>query len=514
MALIWLYTSVSAVITTCFLTVLFILALFSNLLVSHFKGAKDKRDTRSSKTPIRPRKQSRVSSANSETPLSIEVDTLNNIEYDHIISSVDTRPATYQKEEPNISGSVNDIEMQENPFADVLNAEDLRLVPDLNYYYSQYGLQIDEYSVETEDGFFLDLWHLRLKNAETIAQDRHPMLLLHGLLQSSGSFASGGRKSLAYFLHQSGFDVWMGNNRCGFHPRWNGAHVRGQEKWNWDMNAMIEFDLKALVSSVLEKTHKPKITLIAHSQGTTQTFMGLVNGERIFKDGFNLNDKLENFVALAPAIYPGPLLEEKSFVKFMVNYINSPFVFGKKSFLPLMMTMRNLMVGSKLFSFLSYIMFNYLFDWNDTLWDRDLRDRHFLFSPVSISVKLMVWWLSSDSSVIGFNNGSGKIFPDALTFFPVEDESPKNGNEHCHVNKTRQNTRHFPRILMFIPKQDRLVDGERLINHFVNHEPHSLYKLWYIDEYSHLDVLWAHDVIERIGKPILANIRLPERPIP
>lgn len=54
-----------------------------------------------------------------------------------------------------------------------------------------------------------------------------------------------------------------------------------------------------------------------------------------------------------------------------------------------------------------------------------------------------------------------------------------------------------PNIYLFVPKQDRLVDGERLINHFVNVESSVNYKIWYIDEYAHIDVLWAHDVIER-----------------
>ena len=76
------------------------------------------------------------------------------------------------------------------------------------------------------------------------------------------------------------------------------------------------------------------------------------------------------------------------------RHIDNRWVFGNKSFVPMMMEMRNLLAGHKIFSFLSYVMFNYLFNWNDILWDRPLRDRHFLFSPVHISVKLMQWWLS------------------------------------------------------------------------------------------------------------------------
>ncbi|SCU96775.1 LANO_0E14334g1_1 [Lachancea nothofagi CBS 11611] len=509
MALNAVYTLVSAVVTTCFLTVLFVLSLWHNLVVAHFKR-KDPRDTRSSKSNINYRNRSRNCSAASCIPLVIEVDDVNNIEYDHHITSPDTRPETTTSSNPD--SSLNNKEQNnenENPFSNVLNAEDMKLVADLKYYYKGYGISIEEFKVETEDGFVLDLWHFKpAEEDRPINTERHPMLLLHGLLQSAGSFASGGRKSLAHYFYESRFDVWLGNNRCGLNPQWNEKLIKGEDKWNWDMRKMAQYDLQALVSSVLQKSQKEKLTLVAHSQGTTQGFMGLINSETIYGNDFRLIDKVENFVALAPAVYPGPLLEEKYFVRFMSKFIDTPFVFGKSSFMPQMMAMRSLLVGSKVFSFLSYVMFNYLFDWNDTLWDRPLRDRHFLFSPVSISVKLMEWWLSQDPRKQSFKTYANNIFPERKTWFPTQQDPLRQESLH-HANYERQSTSDFPRILMFIPRQDRLVDGERLINHFANFEPHSLYKIWYIDEYSHLDVLWAHDVIDRIGKPILENIRLP-----
>ena len=173
----------------------------------------------------------------------------------------------------------------------------------------------------------------------------------------------------------------------------------------------------------------------------------------------------------------------------------------------MMMAMRKLMVGGKLFSFLSYIMFNYLFDWNDALWDKPIRDRHFLFSPVNVSVNLMQWWLSSDPKSPSFKHGSHLVFPDDKIWFPVEDKNTGLESKECHLNPEKPSASHFPRILMFIPKQDRLVDGERLINHFINKENHDIFKIWYIDEYSHLDVLWANDVITRIGVPLVESLR-------
>ncbi|KAL3235138.1 hypothetical protein RNJ44_02926 [Nakaseomyces bracarensis] len=421
--------------------------------------------------------------------------------------SRDTRPASYAKiVEQNVSNTPINIDdkttnvkensdfihfdhMTNNPFDNLILAEDLNLVPQLKYYYNQYNIDIEEFKVTTKDGYIIDLWHLKNRDhkfgssgassAQT-SVDREPILMLHGLLQSSGSFASSGRKSLAFHLNENGYDVWLGNNRCGFNPA---ANTKIDDFWDWDMTEMVKYDLSALIDFVLQQSGSKKLHLVAHSQGTTQGFMALINHNHEYP----FSSKISKFVALAPAVYPGPLLDEKIFVRLMAKYIDNPWVFGRKSFLKTMMIARNLMIGQKFFSFICYIFFNYLFEWNDSLWDKSLRDRHFLFSPVHISVKLMQWWLSPDPNKVSFKNCSHQLFPDNKSWF----------NKEIDFDENRTN------IMMVFPRQDRLVDGERLINHFVYHENHSIFKIWYIDEYSHLDVLWAHDVIERVGKPML-----------
>ncbi|CCK73029.1 uncharacterized protein KNAG_0M01760 [Huiozyma naganishii CBS 8797] len=507
----------SALILYVFLSVLFVLSLWNNYITVHFKQKSDPRDKRSASKKYpkettgakKTRRYSRVS-ISSTTPLDIESDDENNIEYDHTITLCD-HPG-HQFRYDNNRGI--DDRVTANPFEDILNMEDSRLVPDLKYYYKQYNIDIEEFEVETDDGFIIDLWHLIPRdNFNGSPSNKYPVLMLHGLLQSSGSFASCGRKSLAYYFLANGFDVWLGNNRCGFHPKWNLNKVQRKQKWDWDMTEMVQFDLKALVTEVLSRnTRFEKLTLMAHSQGTTQSFMGLINGPKFYKDdkdGFNLVDNLDNFVALAPAVYPGPLLDEKHFVKFMAHGIDHQWVFGKRSFMPLMMKMRSLMAGTKPFSFLSYVMFNYMFDWNDSLWDKPLRDRNFLFSPVHISVKLMKWWLSPDPAKNSFKHGADRMFPPNKSWFPVADASTPVEQSDIHLNETRSTANEFPQLLVFIPRQDRLVNGEKLVDHFTHHEDNSVYKIWYIDEYSHLDVLWAHDVIDRIGQQVITHMRNP-----
>lgn len=524
------YAISSGIIVGSFLLVVSVLALWHNFIGAHLKSHHDFRDTRSSRTTVLPENGSNwnISAESHYGPMTgatrvdrnpnIEEDQENNIEIDHTVTSEVTRrdsgDGSTEIHEP--WPPYDDLynkhqEMEENPFQDVLTAEDMKLVPDLAYYYRQYNIEIESFEVETDDGFIIDLWHL--KHEDQQGSYMHPILMLHGLLQSSGSFASSGRKSLAYYLHQSGFDIWLGNNRCGLNPRWNKKIVgkNKRNRWDWGMDQMVQYDLKALVKYVLSRNKNEKLTLMAHSQGTTQGFMGLVNGELLYEDGFKLSDKVENFVALAPAVYPGPLLEEKAFVKFMAKGIDNPWIFGNKSFLPLMLFMKKITNGVIIIPFMSYVVFNYLFDWNDSLWDKPLRDRHFLFSPVYISVKLMQWWLSPCPSKISFKKGAGTLFPDSKTWFPVENGHPVAEPEGLHLNSPRQEPQDYPRFLLFIPRQDRLVDGERLIDHFISHESSSLYKIWYIDEYSHLDVLWAHDVIDRVGQPLANALRVPSR---
>ncbi|EDO19026.1 hypothetical protein Kpol_2002p98 [Vanderwaltozyma polyspora DSM 70294] len=533
---------ISIMVINFFLTFLLMFALWTNFS-THLHKRLDFRDTRSSFTKILPkiastikRKTLSYSGAKYAEPeqeilLSLDGDEVNNIEYDRTITHIEAKPSSSDDlvNYKNLNDDNVDEDDSSNWESKVIKTkisvkhthaydnylEDSKLVCDLGYYYRQYGIGFEEIEVETDDGFIIDLWHLKPQNNNNKAG--HPILLLHGLLQSSGSFATSGKRSLAYYLYQQGFDVWLGNNRCGFNPKWNMKKLNHDKskQWDWDIFDMVKYDLKALIQTILNRTGYEKLSLIGHSQGTTQGFMGLVNGEDIYKnddsttesgDEFKLIDKLENFVALAPAVYPGPLLDEKMFVQLIRMGIDKPRIFRERSFVPIMMFMR-LYVEQNLFAYLSYVMFNYLFDWNDALWDNSLRNRHFMFSPVHVSVKLMQWWLSPDPAKRSFKETAQELFPDKKAWFPLSTERPVSQPNSIHKNKPRETGQNYPNILMFVPRQDRLVDGERLINHFINHEPHSTYKIWYIDEYSHMDVLWANDMIERIGKPIVKNLR-------
>lgn len=108
------------------------------------------------------------------------------------------------------------------------------LVCDVGYYARRVGLDVEEYKVQTEDGFIILLWHVfnpkeyrRLPGEQrgyqnpdvfpthqavgdtaygssrkqyTRGRRRYPVLMVHGLLQGAGAFCTNDDDSLAFFL--------------------------------------------------------------------------------------------------------------------------------------------------------------------------------------------------------------------------------------------------------------------------------------------------------------------------
>lgn len=359
------------------------------------------------------------------------------------------------------------------------DSEELKF--DLAYYVRLQGYDLEEYSATTEDGFHLEMHRIIVpgEDAQT-ASKRYPVLLLHGLLQSSAAYCTSGENSLGFHLVANGYDVWLGNNRCGFEPNHMFHGRTNPRMWAWRLGEMGKFDLPCMVNRILEKRPEhQKIALVGHSQGTSLAFLALA------KDcAPELGQKLSSFCALSPAVYTGPLVNRwfLGFIRYLPESVYR-LLFGYHGYMSIMMTMHWLM-PPKMYSHMGFIMFQYMFAWDDSLWDRRFRDRQLLFSPVHVSAELMFWWL-----------GKGG-FAARGCLFRHESE------EHSWFNEQ------FPPLLLVVPGKDNLVDPYRLISRIKKTEEASMQRvdICEIPEYSHLDVLWATNVVERIGHPLVRFI--------
>lgn len=123
--------------------------------------------------------------------------------------------------------------IQDNKYEPTEGGKDA-LICDVGYYARRVGLDVEEFKVQTEDGFIIILWHLynplehipapalrrsprtpevfvtdsdRSNNVDGIlgsnAKDekrKYPVLLMHGLLQSAGAYCTNDDDSLAFYL--------------------------------------------------------------------------------------------------------------------------------------------------------------------------------------------------------------------------------------------------------------------------------------------------------------------------
>ena len=407
------------------------------------------------------------------------------------------------------------------------------IICDVAYYARRVGLDVETFEVQTEDGFIIDLWHVydpkeyteleeslrsdqgpevfqrqRRKFKDPSQKPKFPVLLMHGLLQSSGAYCCNDDESLAFWLCKSGYDVWLGNNRCGFNPKHALLEYNDPRMWCWNIRQMGVFDLPALTSRVITETGFEKIGLICHSQGTTQTFVALAKEQRP-----ELGEKLTVFCALAPAAYAGPLIG-KMYFKFM--RIISPglfrLMFGIHAFIPFMMQMHKIL-DPRLYGWLGYKVFSFLFDWTDARWDRGLRNRMFQFAPVYVSAESMRWWLGRECFAKHKCILSTKEIVRAEEHMdakadgrPVTPRTPSALEAHRKHPKgsTAWYNEQAPPMAFWVAGNDDLVDGKKLLRRFEKgREPHvDLVHSKIIPEYEHLDVIWAMDAVDQVFKEV------------
>jgi pimeloyl-ACP methyl ester carboxylesterase len=419
------------------------------------------------------------------------------------------------------------------------------LICDVAYYARRVGLDMEEFKVQTEDGFLIDLWHIYDPSEytplppasrsplgpstfptsssppgpdpETKKKPKYPILMIHGLLQSAGAYCTNDDASLAFYLCKSGYDVWLGNNRCGFSPQHTLLSYSDPRMWAWNIRQMGVLDLPALVARVLSATGAPKLGLVAHSQGTTQTLVALAKEQRP-----DLGERISVFCALAPAAYAGPLIG-KMYFKFMRLISPGAFTvfFGIHAFIPFMMTMHSLLPGT-LYGALGYRVFSFLFGWSDDRWDRGLRDRMFQFSPVYVSAESMRWWLGrerfakqkcilqtreewrEEDRQDGVEEEKRSSPADAVADLESGVEDVERGESHAHKASTAWYDHRAPPFALWVAGSDLLVDGRRLLRRFASgREPHvRVVHQKVIEEYEHLDVIWAVDVVEQVGREV------------
>ncbi|CAH0547948.1 unnamed protein product [Brassicogethes aeneus] len=154
-------------------------------------------------------------------------------------------------------------------------------------------------NIQTEDGYLLDVQRIPHGKTNENDTDKPVVLLMHGLLGSAENFVLlDCESSLAFYLAEQGYDVWMGNARGTAHSR---KHLSmdpdvDTEYWEFSWHEIGIYDIPATIDYIRKTTNKEKIFYVGHSQGCT-VFLVMTSEKPEY------NNYIQSMVAMAPAAY-------------------------------------------------------------------------------------------------------------------------------------------------------------------------------------------------------------------
>lgn len=120
----------------------------------------------------------------------------------------------------------------------------------------------ERHRARTEDGWDLALFRYR---PATVTRGREPILLCHGMLSNRFNVDLDATRSLARYLRDGGFDVWVMELRGHGESRRAGA---GGPRWSgWTIDDYIQRDAVAAIGAVKRLTGSESLHWYGHSMG-------------------------------------------------------------------------------------------------------------------------------------------------------------------------------------------------------------------------------------------------------
>ena len=109
-------------------------------------------------------------------------------------------------------------------------------------------------------------------------------MFVHGIIDSSDGWVMNGKDSMAFMFADAGYDVWMANMRGN---KYSMRHqtLDPNEKEYWDeayTPGMGKYDIPAFIDYATKYSNVEKITVLAHSFGTSSLFYGIATNTEYF----------------------------------------------------------------------------------------------------------------------------------------------------------------------------------------------------------------------------------------
>jgi lysosomal acid lipase/cholesteryl ester hydrolase len=346
---------------------------------------------------------------------------------------------------------------------------------------SFFGYEAEEHIVQTKDGYLLGLHRLPYRKGEEAvlvntgegSVRKKVVYLHHGLLMNSEVWVclTEEQRCLPFQLVERGYDVWLGNNRGNkYSKKSTRCSPTSTDFWDFSMDEFAFHDIPDSIEYILEVTSQPSLSYIGFSQGTAQAFATLSIHP-------TLNQKVDVFVALAPAMSPAGL--HNGVVDSLMKA--SPQVvflaFGRRSILS-STTMWQAILYPPIFVRIIDISLRMLFNWTGDNISQHQKLAAYPHLYSFTSTKSVVHWFQI------IRNRTFQMYDDEVRG-PLDV-----GTSSRYYKPVRYPTRNIksPVVLVY-GGSDSLVDIDVMLREL----PRTTVAKE-IPKYEHLDFLWATDV--------------------
>ncbi|KAI0651770.1 triacylglycerol lipase [Trametes meyenii] len=385
--------------------------------------------------------------------------------------------------------------------------ERIRKAEDFQKLCEIFGYEYEEHVVLTKDGYLLGLHRLPAKKGEArthfgTSTGKPVVYLHHGLLMNSEVWVclTSPERSVAFTLVELGFDVWLGNNRGNKYSKKSIYHNPNSTKfWDYSIDDFAWHDIPDSISYILGVTKEPSLSYVGFSQGTAQAFAALSIHPP-------LNEKINVFIALAPAMSPAGLAASvvDSLMKASPTLLF--LIFGRKAIMTSVPAWQSLLYPP-VFSAAITTSLRWLFNWrshNIGPLQRLAAHPH-LFSYAS--VKSVVHWFQI------MRNAKFQMYDDDVQRVMLVQRGgaarPSGVSAYAPARFPTRNI--VSPIVLLYGDQDSLVDIDAMLHELPKHSVVARR----LRGYEHLDVLWGdnihRDVIPHVVDALRQYAVKPER---
>lgn len=356
---------------------------------------------------------------------------------------------------------------------------------DYKSYIEKLDLNLEEVEYTTKDRYVNTVWVITSKK---VPKNNKSMILQHGLLDGGWTWLVLGEKSLAYVLANQGYTLYLsyvrGTQFSKSHLDYNSANPISPY-WDFSFQEMAEYDLPSLIELIKKRDRVQKVDYAGHSQGTLMFFLAYMNNPAY------MEENIAHYVALATV----PNINHASHILIKLcddlhvfdiipfnNIANFPTEVGK------IITDFCAGIGEVMCDKLLALL---LGDTGRIYFD-DIKNTLFLYEPGGTSKQNMKHWL--------------QIY-DAKKLQKYDYGMIENLIKYGSINPPAYNLRNLneykiPSIIT-LSNADLLADPNDVKEFIANIKDQSVIDLWSLDNWSHVDYIWADDAYDELYPKIV-----------